>query len=78
MIRPQHRIPPVRGARKRNGYPDDSHIAIDWTFERGHHEISLAVAEQGVLPAVHAAAPGSLLLPDGFSCRTQIEQPPGP
>lgn len=29
---------------------------------------------QGVLPAVRAAAPGSLLLADGFSCRTQIEQ----
>ena len=34
----------------------------------------MAVAEQGVLPAVRAAAPGSLLLADGFSCRTQIEQ----
>ncbi|KOX02302.1 dimethylmenaquinone methyltransferase [Streptomyces sp. NRRL B-1140] len=49
-------------------------LAGNFGFERGHHELSLAVAEQGVLPAVRAAAPGSLLLADGFSCRTQIEQ----
>jgi hypothetical protein len=48
--------------------------AGNFGFERGHHEVSMAVAEQGVLPAVRAAAPGSLLLADGFSCRTQIEQ----
>ncbi len=49
-------------------------LAGNFGFERGHHELSLAVAEQGVLPAVRAAAPGSVLLADGFSCRTQIEQ----
>ncbi|MGK5692213.1 FAD-binding and (Fe-S)-binding domain-containing protein [Streptomyces sp. URMC 128] len=49
-------------------------LAGNFGFERGHHEVSLAVAEQGVLPAVREAAPGSFLLADGFSCRTQIEQ----
>ncbi|MEU1005955.1 FAD-binding and (Fe-S)-binding domain-containing protein [Streptomyces tibetensis] len=49
-------------------------LAGNFGFERGHHELSLAVAEQGVLPAVRAAAPGSVVLADGFSCRTQIEQ----
>lgn len=49
-------------------------LAGDFGFERGHHEVSMAVAEQGVLPAVRDAAPGSLLLADGFSCRTQIEE----
>ncbi|WP_425245064.1 FAD-binding and (Fe-S)-binding domain-containing protein [Streptomyces sp. NEAU-NA10] len=49
-------------------------LAGNFGFERGHHEVSMAVAEQGVLPAVRDAAPGSLLLADGFSCRTQIEQ----
>ncbi|MYS88880.1 MULTISPECIES: FAD-binding and (Fe-S)-binding domain-containing protein [Streptomyces] len=49
-------------------------LAGNFGFERGHHEVSMAVAEQGVLPAVRAAEPGSLLLADGFSCRTQIEQ----
>ncbi|MFE9611145.1 FAD-binding and (Fe-S)-binding domain-containing protein [Streptomyces sp. NPDC006012] len=49
-------------------------LAGNFGFERGHHALSMAVAEQGVLPAVRAAAPDSLLLADGFSCRTQIEQ----
>jgi Fe-S oxidoreductase len=49
-------------------------LAGNFGFERGHHEVSMAVAEQGVLPAVRRAAPDSLLLADGFSCRTQIEQ----
>ncbi|MFH9979278.1 FAD-binding and (Fe-S)-binding domain-containing protein [Streptomyces sp. NPDC017179] len=49
-------------------------LAGNFGFERGHHEVSMAVAEQGVLPAVRAAAPSGLLLADGFSCRTQIEQ----
>ncbi|MER6329378.1 FAD-binding and (Fe-S)-binding domain-containing protein [Streptomyces sp. NPDC001034] len=49
-------------------------LAGNFGFERGHHEVSMAVAEQGVLPAVRGAAPDSLLLADGFSCRTQIEE----
>ncbi|MGW1068315.1 FAD-binding and (Fe-S)-binding domain-containing protein [Streptomyces aureus] len=49
-------------------------LAGNFGFERGHHEVSMAVAEQGVLPAVRAAGLGSLVLADGFSCRTQIEQ----
>ncbi|MFF0459530.1 FAD-binding and (Fe-S)-binding domain-containing protein [Streptomyces mexicanus] len=49
-------------------------LAGNFGFERGHHEVSMAVAEQGVLPSVRGAAPDSLVLADGFSCRTQIEQ----
>jgi FAD/FMN-containing dehydrogenase/Fe-S oxidoreductase len=49
-------------------------LAGNFGFERGHHEVSVAVGELGVLPAVRAAPPGDLVLADGFSCRTQIEQ----
>jgi FAD/FMN-containing dehydrogenase/Fe-S oxidoreductase len=49
-------------------------LAGNFGFERGHHGLSLAVGEQGVLPAVRAAPPGALVLADGFSCRTQIEE----
>ncbi|MEU6282982.1 FAD-linked oxidase C-terminal domain-containing protein [Streptomyces sp. NPDC047028] len=49
-------------------------LAGNFGFERGHHEVSMAVAEQGVLPAVRGAAPDSVVLADGFSCRTQIEE----
>ncbi|MEU2776965.1 FAD-linked oxidase C-terminal domain-containing protein, partial [Streptomyces sp. NPDC007162] len=49
-------------------------LAGNFGFERGHHDVSMAVGELGVLPAVRGAAPDSLVLADGFSCRTQIEQ----
>jgi Fe-S oxidoreductase len=32
------------------------------------------VAETALLPAVRAARPGSTVLADGFSCRTQLDQ----
>ncbi|WP_432990623.1 FAD-binding and (Fe-S)-binding domain-containing protein [Dactylosporangium sp. CA-233914] len=37
-----------------------------------HREVSTAVAEQHLLPAVRAAVPGTAVLADGFSCRTQL------
>jgi FAD/FMN-containing dehydrogenase/Fe-S oxidoreductase len=49
-------------------------LAGNFGFERGHHEISIGVAELGVFPSVRDAAPGTTVLADGFSCRTQIEQ----
>lgn len=49
-------------------------LAGNFGFEAGHHEVSTAVAEQALLPEVRAAGPDTLVLADGFSCRTQIEQ----
>jgi hypothetical protein len=49
-------------------------LAGNFGFERGHSELSRAVGELGVLPAMREAPAGHLLLADGFSCRTQIEQ----
>lgn len=49
-------------------------LAGNFGFERGHYELSMAIGEQGVLPAVREAADDALVLADGFSCRTQIEQ----
>jgi hypothetical protein len=34
----------------------------------------MACAERALLPAVRDASPQTLVLADGFSCRTQIEQ----
>jgi Fe-S oxidoreductase len=39
-----------------------------------HRDVSLACAEQALLPAVRAADPATLVLADGFSCRTQIAE----
>ncbi|MBP0459860.1 FAD-binding and (Fe-S)-binding domain-containing protein [Streptomyces montanisoli] len=49
-------------------------LAGNFGFEAGHHDVSMRIAEQGVLPAVRDAAPDAFVLADGFSCRTQIEQ----
>ncbi len=48
-------------------------LAGNFGMERGHYEVSVAVAENGLLPALRAAAPGTVLLADGFSCRTQAD-----
>ncbi|KAB8191805.1 FAD-binding protein [Nonomuraea phyllanthi] len=48
-------------------------LAGSWGFERGRYGISLACGEQGLLPAVRDADRGTLIVADGFSCRTQIE-----
>ena len=49
-------------------------LAGNFGFEKGHYDISRAVGEQGLLPAVRHAAADVLVMADGFSCRTQIEQ----
>lgn len=48
-------------------------LAGNFGFERGHHALSMTIGEQGVLPAVRNAPDETLVLADGFSCRTQIE-----
>ncbi|MER6182558.1 FAD-binding and (Fe-S)-binding domain-containing protein [Streptomyces sp. NPDC001652] len=49
-------------------------LAGNFGFEKGHFEVSRACAEEQLLPAVRAAADGTVLLADGFSCRTQLGQ----
>jgi FAD/FMN-containing dehydrogenase/Fe-S oxidoreductase len=49
-------------------------LAGNFGVERGHYEVSRAVAETALLPAVRNAAPGTVVLADGFSCRTQLDQ----
>jgi FAD/FMN-containing dehydrogenase/Fe-S oxidoreductase len=49
-------------------------LAGNFGAERGHYDLSVAVAETQLLPALRATAPSTVVLADGFSCRTQIEQ----
>lgn len=49
-------------------------LAGSFGMEAGHYEVSVAVAEHALLPALRAAAPGDVYLADGYSCRTQAEQ----
>jgi FAD/FMN-containing dehydrogenase/Fe-S oxidoreductase len=47
-------------------------------FMRGEpYEVSTRLAERALLPAVRAAAPETLIVADGFSCREQIAQGSG-
>ena len=47
-------------------------LAGNFGFEQGHYEVSMACAEHALLPAVRGADPGTAVLADGFSCRTQV------
>jgi FAD/FMN-containing dehydrogenase/Fe-S oxidoreductase len=49
-------------------------LAGDFGFARGHYDVSVACAERALLPAIDAASPATLVLADGFSCRTQIAE----
>ncbi len=47
-------------------------LAGNFGMEQGHYEVSVAVAETSLLPAVRSATPGTVLLADGLSCRHQL------
>ncbi|MGW1085844.1 FAD-binding and (Fe-S)-binding domain-containing protein [Streptomyces sp. NPDC002596] len=49
-------------------------LAGNFGFERGHWDVSVACAEEQLLPSVRGADPGTDILADGFSCRTQLAQ----
>jgi Fe-S oxidoreductase len=52
-------------------------MAGSFGFEVGKYQVSMACGELVLLPAVRAAAPDTLLVADGFSCREQIHQATG-
>ena len=49
-------------------------LAGNFGFEKGHFEVSRACAEDQLLPSIRKAAPDTVVLADGYSCRTQLEQ----
>jgi FAD/FMN-containing dehydrogenase/Fe-S oxidoreductase len=49
-------------------------LAGSFGFEHEHHEISLQIGEHKLMPMVREAAEDTLVIADGFSCKTQIEQ----
>ena len=49
-------------------------MAGPFGFEREKFEVSQALAERVLMPAVRGAPPETLLVADGFSCREQISQ----
>jgi Fe-S oxidoreductase len=59
--------------------PDDGccGLAGSWGFETDKYELSMAIGERSLFPAVRRAHPATVLVADGFSCRSQIEQGTG-
>ena len=51
-------------------------LAGNFGMEQGHYEVSVAVAETHLLPAVRAH-PDAVVLADGLSCRVQLARPRG-
>ena len=49
-------------------------MAGGWGYEPDHYDISMACGERALLPKVRDASPETLVVSDGFSCRSQIEQ----
>jgi FAD/FMN-containing dehydrogenase/Fe-S oxidoreductase len=50
-------------------------LAGSFGFEKGEkYDVSVAAAERVLLPSVRAAGPDTLVVTDGFSCRTQLDQ----
>jgi Fe-S oxidoreductase len=47
-------------------------LAGNFGMEKGHYEVSVAVAETHLLPAVRAHE-GAVVLADGMSCRVQLD-----
>lgn len=49
-------------------------LAGSWGFETGKYDISMQCGEIGLLPAVRKAAPNTVIIANGFSCKTQLDQ----
>lgn len=49
-------------------------LAGNFGFEKGHYDVSVACAEDKLLPAIRDADRDTMVLADGFSCRLQVRQ----
>ena len=62
----------VAPARPSPGSPGCCGLAGNFGMEQGHYEVSVAIAETHLLPAVRAHA-DAVVLADGMSCRVQLD-----
>jgi Fe-S oxidoreductase len=52
-------------------------MAGPFGFEKDKYDVSVAVGERVLLPAVRKASTETIIVSDGFSCREQIQQATG-
>jgi Fe-S oxidoreductase len=48
-------------------------LAGSWGFERDKYDLSMKIGERRLLPAAREASRDTILVADGFSCKTQVE-----
>jgi Fe-S oxidoreductase len=48
-------------------------LAGSWGFEDEHYDLSMQIGERRLLPAARNAERDTLIISDGFSCKTQIQ-----
>ena len=48
-------------------------MAGAWGYAREHFEVSRAIGERALFPAVRARTPGTVVVTAGTSCRNQIQ-----
>ncbi len=49
-------------------------LAGSWGFEEDKHDLSMQIGERRLLPAARNAERDTIIVADGFSCKTQIQQ----
>lgn len=49
-------------------------LAGSWGFEEDKYDLSMKIGERRLLPAARDAAADTLIISDGFSCKTQVAQ----
>ena len=49
-------------------------MAGGWGYEPDHYDVSIACGERVLLPKVREASPQTIVVADGFSCKSQIDQ----
>jgi FAD/FMN-containing dehydrogenase/Fe-S oxidoreductase len=49
-------------------------LAGSFGFEADHHDVSVDIAKARLLPLIEGADAETVLISDGFSCKTQVEQ----
>ncbi len=57
--------------------PNDGCCGMAGGFGFEHRDVSVAIGDRALFPAVRGAAPETLVMADGFSCREQIRQETG-
>jgi Fe-S oxidoreductase len=52
-------------------------LAGSFGYEAAHYDISMAIGEHALLPAIRAEQDTTLVIADGFSCREQVQHGTG-